>query len=38
MFDGPRASSRVETGMLGNFLCFSKGVKDTLEVPELKCD
>ena len=33
-----RASSQVETGMLGNFLSCSKGVKDTLEVPELKCD
>ena len=29
-----RASSRVETGMLGNFLSCSKGVKDPLEVPE----
>ena len=33
-----RASSRVETGILGNFLSCSKGVKDPLEVPELKCD
>ena len=33
-----RASSRVETGMSGNFLSCSKGVKDPLEVPELKCD
>ena len=33
-----RASSRVETGMLGNFLCCSKGVKDPLEVPEVMCD
>ena len=32
------ASSRVETGMLGNFLSCSKGVKDPLEVPELRCD
>ena len=30
-----RASSRVETGMSGNFLSCSKGVKDPLEVPEL---
>ena len=30
-----RASSRVETGMSGNFLTCSKGVKDPLEVPEL---
>ena len=28
-----RASSRVEMGMLGNFLSCSKGVKDPLEVP-----
>ena len=28
-----RASSRVETGMSGNFLSCSKGVKDPLEVP-----
>ena len=33
-----RASSRVETGMWGNFLSCSKGVKDSLEIPELKCD
>ena len=33
-----RASSRVETGMSGNFLSCSKGVKDPLEVPELTCD
>ena len=33
-----RASSRVETGMSGNFLSCSKGVKDPLEVQELKCD
>ena len=24
--------------MSGNFLSFSKGVKDTLEVPEVRCD
>ena len=29
------ASSRVETGMSGNFLRYSKGVKDPLEVPEV---
>ena len=34
----PRASSRVETGMSGNFLSCSKGVKDLFEVPELRCD
>ena len=33
-----RASSRVETGMSGNFLSCSKGVKDGLEVPEVRCD
>ena len=33
-----RASSRVETGMHRNFLSFSKGVKDLLEVPEFRCD
>ena len=33
-----RASSRVETGMSGNFLRCSKGVKDPLEFPEVRCD
>ena len=33
-----RASSGVETGMSGNFLSCSKGVKDPLEVAEVKCD
>ena len=33
-----RASSRVETGKSGNFLSCSKGVKDPLEVPEVRCD
>ena len=33
-----RACSRVETGMSGNFLSCSKGVKDPLEVPEVRCD
>ena len=33
-----RASSRVETGMSENFLSCSKGVKDPLEVPEVRCD
>ena len=32
------ASSRVETGMSGNFLSCSKGVRDPLEVPEVRCD
>ena len=33
-----RASSGVETGMSGNFLSCSKGVKDALEVPEFRRD
>ena len=33
-----RASSRVETGMSGNFLSCRKGVKDASEVPEVRCD
>ena len=33
-----RASTRVETGMSGNFLSGSKGAKDPLEVPEVRCD
>ena len=33
-----RASSRVETGMSGNFLSCSKSVKDPLEVPEVRSD
>ena len=32
------ASSRVETGMSGNFLSCSNGVKDPLEVPDVRCD
>ena len=32
------ASSPVETGISGNFLSCSKGVKDPLEVPEVWCD
>ena len=34
----PRASSRVETGMSGNFLICSKPAKDLLEVPEFSFD
>ena len=34
----PPASVRVETGMSGNFLICSKGVKELLEVPEVRCD
>ena len=30
------ALSRVETGMSGNFLSCSKGVKDPLEVPDVR--
>ena len=33
-----RASSRVETAMSGKFWICSKGVKDPLEVPEVRCD
>ena len=33
-----RASSRVETGVSGNFLSCSKVVKYVLEVPEVRCD
>ena len=33
-----RASSRVEMGISGNFLSCSKGVKDPLEVAEVRCD
>ena len=33
-----RASSRVETGMSGNFLSCSKGVKGRLYVPDVRCD
>ena len=33
-----RASSQVETSMLGNFLSCSTGVKDPLKVPEVRCD
>ena len=33
-----RASSEVETGMSGNFLSCSKGVKDPLEVPDVRTD
>ena len=32
------ASSPVETGIKGNFLSCSKGVKDPLELPEVRCD
>ena len=32
-----RPSSRVETGMSANFLSCSKGGKDPLEVPEVRC-
>ena len=33
-----RASSPVEKGMSGNFLSCSKGVKDPLEFPDVRCD
>ena len=38
MWTEPRAFFRLETGMSGNFLSCSKGVKDLLEVPEVWCD
>ena len=38
MWAGLSCSSRVETGMSGNFLSCSKGVKDPLEVPEVRCN
>ena len=38
MWAGLSAYSRVESGMLGNFLSCNKGVKDPLEVPEFRCD
>ena len=34
----PEKTSPVETGISGNFLSCSKGVKDPLEVPEVRCD
>ena len=33
-----RASYRVETGTSGNFLSCSKGVKNPLEVPDVRTD
>ena len=33
-----RASSRVESGISGDFLSCSKVVKDPLEVPEVRSD
>ena len=38
MWAGLSCFSRVETGMSGNFLSCSKGVKDPLEVPDVRCD
>ena len=35
---GSLRASLVETGMSGNFLSCSKGVKDPLEVPDVRCD
>ena len=34
----PSASYREETGMSGNFLSGRKGVKDPLELPDVRCD
>ena len=38
MWAGLSCSCRVEMGMSGNFLSCSKGVKDPLEVPEVRCN
>ena len=38
MWADSRASSRVQTDMSGNVLSCSKGVKDPLEVPEVRCE
>ena len=38
MWAGLSCFFRVESGMSGNFLSCSKGVKDPLEVPEVRCD
>ena len=38
MWEHPPVFSPVETGMSGNSLSCSKGVKDPLEVPEVRCD
>ena len=38
MWAGLSCSSRVETGMSVNFLSCSKGVKDPLEISEVRCD
>ena len=38
MWPGPCVSSIVEMDMSVNFLSCSKGVKDLLEVPEVRCD
>ena len=38
MWADSRTSSRVKTGMSGNFFSCSKGVKDHLEVPDVRCD
>ena len=35
---GPSCFLPLETGMSGNFLSCSKGVKDHFEVPEVRCD
>ena len=34
----PEDSSPVETGRSGNLLSCNNGVKDPLEVPEVRCD
>ena len=34
----PQSYSPVKTGLSGNFLSCSKGVKDPVEFPEVRCD
>ena len=38
LLQDPQCSSRVETGMSGNFLSCLKGVKDPLEAQERRWD
>ena len=38
LWQDPRCSSRVETGMSGDFLSYLKGVKDPFEAQEGRWD
>ena len=38
MWAGPPCFLSSEDGLSGNFLSCSKGVKDPLEVPQVRCD